>query len=231
MSTPKVWIINKNFSRFKEAISTIDKNSENNFLYTNCLSQFSINDVDLQNKNFNIIFYSEEANTYIMFVKNKSLHLEQIKKYFDKNKFKYHEINFKKGKDELISQVPYSLYNLERKSKEIFVASNEQELKKLLEDSLNNHGNDKCVFYPIIDSSILFGYSNNEDKIHNIDKICFDGIISLKDKLIFISKRKNDIPNFAVEEIIRSLNIEYEKQLESKKLFKTKNKEITYYLK
>ena len=57
MQKPKVWIIQNDFNKLEQALNDIDKNSTNNYLYTNCISKFMFDEVDMFSKNFDAFLY------------------------------------------------------------------------------------------------------------------------------------------------------------------------------
>lgn len=213
MIEPNIWIIQNDIEKFKRAILSIDKTSTDNYLYTNCVSNFTFDEKSMLSKNFNTIFYSEKTNTYIIFMKVRKISDEYIKNYLDANQIKYHEISLKHEKEDIVNKYPYTLENHERKSKEIYIVKNYNELNEILLDTSIKTDNKNCSFYPLVNSTLMFGYSNNSDEIIEIDKINFSGIITTYDKIILFLKLnlKEDIDYTSIKQLVKNLNLSIKK--------------------
>ncbi len=204
MRSPNVWIIQNDLEKLQIALSTIDKTSPNNFLYTNCISHFNFDDVVMNTKNFNSFLHCQDSNTYIIFMKDNLEKINYTRHYLNQNNIQYHEISFKNEKEDIINRYPNSLHSYDKNTKEIWVVNNEETLISLLKKMLIKK---EVSFYPLISSNIKLSYSNNSDRELRINKFSFEGIIMIGDEIILLEKNKN--LNLQVKQILDMLNIKF----------------------
>jgi len=210
MLEPNIWLIQKDKRKLKKALDNIDKNSVNNYFYTNCISHFNFEEVNMNSKNFNTFLYCEDTNTCIVFMKDSIDEINYTKKYMNENNIQYHEISFKSEHDDIINRFPHSLHDYEKNSKEIWVINNEKELTELIEEDLYIQRK-KITYYPLIDSNMILNYSTHSDSECEIKKFLFNGVIVTKNKIILIPKSTKDaeIINFLVKTTMRNVGARY----------------------
>ena len=210
MSNPKIWLIQRDHSKLIKALQSIKKDSCDNYLYTNCISQFNFSDVIMSSKNFNTFFYSHDTNTCIVFMKDSIKEVEFTKKYLNEEGINYHQISFKNEPEDIINRFPNTLHNYERYPKEMWVVNGEEDLIQLLEDSLSKQKK-KITYYPLIDSNITLKYSNHCDEECEFNKFLFSGVIVTVDKILLIQKNKNNenIINYLIENTCNDLGLRY----------------------
>lgn len=207
MEGPNIWIIQKDFEKLKIALSTIDKASSNNFLYTNCISHFNCDNVTMSSKNFDSFLYCQDSDTYIIFMKDNLDKIDYTRKYLNNSNITYHEITFKNEKEDVINRFPNSLHSYEKNSKEIWIVNSEESLMLLINKFVPK---DSITFYPLLNSEIKLSYSNNRDKEIGINNFYFEGAIVIDNKLILIRSNKNkDIIDIPVKAILSKLKIKF----------------------
>lgn len=206
MNNSNIFIIQNDLRKLKKALSYINPNSYNNFFYKNCISHFYVDNVAMCTKNFNSFLYCQDTNTYIIFSKDNFEKISFAKKYMDKNSIQYHEISFKNEPEDIINRYPNTLYCYEKSSKEIWSVSNNDELKMLFGSLLKFNSTSDITFYPLLTSNIRLSYSNNSDEELRINKFCFEGILTVEDKIILLKKYK-DKNKISVQNVFDELNI------------------------
>jgi len=208
MSNPNIWLIQKDEEKLKMALKTIKKNSINNYFYTNCISHFNFDEVNMSSKNFNTFFYSEDTNTCIVFMKDSIDEVNYTKNYLYEKGIQYHEISLKNEHEDVVNRFPHSLHDYEKNSKEIWVINNEKELISLLE---NEKRRKKITYYPLIDSNIMLNYSCNEDNEYEIKKFLFNGIILTDNRIILITRnnKNQEIMNNLIKNTFENMGARY----------------------
>lgn len=210
MQKPKVWIIQNDFNKLEQALNDIDKNSINNYLYTNCLSKFMFDEVDMFSKNFDAFLYCEDTNTYIIFSKDSKNELMCTIQYLLHYNINFHEISLKNKKEDIINKYPNTLHDFERNKKELWVVNNTDDLINILKAYSQEESKQICAFYPFVNSKISLNYANNYNKQYSLNEFLFSGIIITPDKRILITRENIDdnTINIPVKEICDKLGID-----------------------
>ena len=121
----KIFAIQDDLETFSTVIKKI-KNTEDNVLVTNCISRLRIGD-----KNIHVIFdtvlYNDSNNILVMLRDSSQISRETFIESLNNNNIKYNEVKFR----------DYLHFKKPETDKELFFASNSNNLKYALKDSMD----------------------------------------------------------------------------------------------
>lgn len=178
----KIFAIQDDLETFSTVIKKI-KNTEDNVLVTNCISRLRIGD-----KNIHVIFdtvlYNDSNNILVMLRDSSQISRETFIESLNNNNIKYNEVKFR----------DYLHFKKPETDKELFFASNSNNLKYALKDSMDK-GNEECTYYPAAIGHFKIRYFYDREKQEELDDYYIKGIIELEDKYILIvcSKKEDDL--------------------------------------
>lgn len=190
-----VWAIQYYKEELQNALANIKKESRENILFTNCLSNLRIGSNNINTTKFDTVLFSKDSDTLILLMKDGEAKATDIKKYLLENDIIFHEVNFafedqSENKDTL---------------KELWFAREKYVLDDALNDS-KNKGINSCTYYPNITGELELKYQTNNKKIENLAGIMnIKGIINFEDKNVLLIDNQSEI-NINAIQIFKSLS-------------------------
>lgn len=189
-----VWAIQKYPDELKSALSNVKKDSSKNILYTNCISQLSLGNVNIDSIVFDTFLYAEDSDTLIMLMKYCGVDANDIRKYLDSNNINYNEVCLSNDQN-------YTDYDSDMP--ELWFAREEYVLREALEETRNTYYSNSCIFYPNINGELSLNYSD-DIKIYEIDGRKISGVITTTDKAILLINQ-NDDRNLKYDDVLKIL--------------------------
>lgn len=190
-----VWAIQYYKEELQNALANIKKESRENILFTNCLSNLRIGSNNINTTKFDTVLFSKDSDTLILLMKDGEAKAADIKKYLLENDIIFHEVNFafedqSENKDTL---------------KELWFAREKYVLDDALNDS-KNKGINSCTYYPNVTGELELKYQTNNKKIENLAGIMnIKGIINFEDKNVLLIDNQSEI-NINAIQIFKSLS-------------------------
>jgi len=175
-----VFAIQNNKEEIFNAIKNVNKESNGNILYVNCICRLKIGDVKIKNRRFDSCFYSEDSDVIIFFARDK-ISREEIEKILGDNGIKYTVISFIPHIDDFEDTAG---------DMDIVFARDKLALENAIDDSLKKKI-DMCLYYPKEKSFMYMGYRNKKNRFVEIDGRVCQGTIVFKDKLVLLISQKD----------------------------------------
>lgn len=206
-SNLNIYVIDLNNSDdFEKIVQRVKKDSVTNILYLDCKSLLKTKNSGIANNLFENLFLSEDSGIAVLFTKG-SMTRKEIETILNKNKIENVVVDFHYFKEDQETD------NTKEKNhkQEYRFARDQNHLLSALKDSFRK-GFSTCSYVPEMELEVSIGYKDIDEIYHELLNQSFvKGIITLKDKEIFLIKRDGNkkLDQEAVETILKRNFVTY----------------------
>lgn len=183
------------------------------FLFTNLECDFFLGGQTIR-KDFDTLLYCDRKNgnnDLILLMKDGAVTANEMKRYLEERKLKYHEVVFAKDlKRKMLNELTGDYQEEQDKTiPELWFAQDESKLKAALKDSIVQ-GHATCDYYPLVEGTISFTYisdHNQRPTRYNVDSLLISGVIALEDKMILMMNNESNLTPQQVQTVLDELGV------------------------